>query len=77
MATGVAYHVEARTWYEDGRPYELRHYDNGRESGLQQSRDRDGTLNLNYIVRDGRRYGFVNAYPCQPAGDVAGGGQSS
>jgi len=60
-------HGEYRTWREDGRPYELRHYVHGRESGLQQSWDEQGALYLNYEVRDGRRYGFVNAYPCAPA----------
>lgn len=70
-----AYHGESRTWFEDGRPYELRHYDEGREAGVQQSWDRDGVLYLNYVVREGRRYGFVNAYPCQPAeaGEPDGG----
>jgi hypothetical protein len=59
---------EYRTWRENGTPYELRHYDRGHESGLQQSWDEDGRLFLNYEMRGGRRYGFVNATPCLPAG---------
>ena len=59
-----AYNGEYRSWYETGRPYELRHYAHGRESGMQQSWTQDGTLFLNYEVRDGRRYGLVNARPC-------------
>lgn len=58
---------EYRTWREDGTLYELRHFDRGQESGLQRSWERDGTLFLNYEMRNGRRYGFVNAKPCLPA----------
>jgi antitoxin component YwqK of YwqJK toxin-antitoxin module len=61
-------HGEHRTFRQNGRPYELRHFDRGRESGLQQSWEEDGTLFLNYEMRNGRRYGFVNASPCVPAG---------
>ena len=60
-------HGEYRTWRQDGSPYELRHYEHGRESGLQQSWSDDGRLYLNYEVRNGRRYGFINSMPCQPA----------
>ena len=60
-------HGEYRTFREDGTRYELRHFDQGRESGMQQSWEKDGTLFLNYEVRNGRRYGFVNATPCVPA----------
>lgn len=63
---GGAYHGEYRTWREDGRPYERRHYTDGREDGVQQSWDERGALYLNYEVRGGRRFGFVNAYPCAP-----------
>ena len=63
-----AFHGAYRTFYSSGRPYELRHYDHGRESGLQQSWTETGELFLNYEVRDGRRYGLVNARPCEPVG---------
>jgi hypothetical protein len=61
------YHGEYRTWYASGHPYELRHFDRGREAGLQQSWTEDGTLYLNYETRNGRRYGLINAKPCLPA----------
>ena len=64
---GDFHHGEYRTWRQDGSVYELRHYDHGRESGLQQSWSADGSLYLNYEVRHGRRYGFINSMPCQPA----------
>jgi antitoxin component YwqK of YwqJK toxin-antitoxin module len=65
------FHGEYRTWYASGRPYESRHYVDGREEGRQQSWTEDGTLFLNYEMRDGRRYGLVNARPCLPASPVA------
>lgn len=73
------FHGEYRTWAINGQPYELRHFDRGHESGLQQSWDSAGNLYLNYEMRHGRRYGFVNAKPCVRAAadgtsDVAGGG---
>lgn len=57
---------ERRTFYPDGRPYEVRHFFNGREEGLQQAWTEDGTLYINYEMRNGRRYGFINARPCRP-----------
>src|SRR5205823_5906183 len=57
---------EYRTWRSNGHAYELRHFARGRESGAQRSWNDDGTLFLNYDVRDGRRYGFVNAELCAP-----------
>ena len=58
---------EYRTWYSSGKPYELRHFDHGRESGVEQSWNEDRSLFLNYEVRNGRRYGLINATPCLPA----------
>ena len=63
------YDGEYRTFYASGAPYELRHYRRGHEEGLQQSWTEDGTRYLNYEVRDGRRYGLVNAVPCTVVGD--------
>ena len=61
-----AYHGEYRTWYRSGAPYELRHFVHGREQGQQQSWTETGELFLNYEVRQGRRYGLINATPCLP-----------
>lgn len=57
---------ERRTFYPGGRPYEVRHFYNGQEEGLQQVWTEDGTLFINYEMRNGRRYGFINARPCRP-----------
>ena len=64
-----AYEGVYRTYYASGAPYELRHYLNGHEEGLQQSWTDTGVLYLNYEVRAGRRYGLVNASPCNTVGD--------
>ncbi|MGE0865643.1 MAG: toxin-antitoxin system YwqK family antitoxin [Vicinamibacterales bacterium] len=55
-----------RTFYPSGQPYEVRHFRNGQEEGLQQAWTADGTLYINYEMRNGRRYGFINARPCRP-----------
>lgn len=68
------YDGEYRTFYPSGAPYELRHYRSGHEDGLQQSWTEDGTRYLNYEVRDGRRYGLVNASPCNVVGEAPAGG---
>jgi hypothetical protein len=57
---------ERRSFYPDGRPFELRHFLNGREEGLQQAWTESGELYINYEMRNGRRYGFINARPCRP-----------
>jgi antitoxin component YwqK of YwqJK toxin-antitoxin module len=61
------FHGEYLTWTIGGKPYERKHFEKGRESGLQQSWDEAGQLYLNYEVKNGRRYGFTNAKPCLPA----------
>lgn len=55
-----------RSWYADGRLAEVRHYVKGHEQGLQQAWAPDGQLYINYEMRNGRRYGLVNAAPCLP-----------
>lgn len=60
---------ERRTFYPNGQPYEVRHFFNGREEGLQQAWTEDGTLYINYEMRNGRRYGVINARPCRPVGE--------
>ena len=65
------YDGEYRTFYASGAPYERRHYRSGHEDGRQQSWTEDGTRYLNYEVRDGRRYGLVNASPCNVVGETS------
>ncbi len=69
-ATAPSFHEpvleERRTYYPSGRPYEVRHFYDGREQGLQQAWTEDGELYINYEMKNGRRYGFINARPCTP-----------
>jgi antitoxin component YwqK of YwqJK toxin-antitoxin module len=57
---------ERRTYYASGKPFELRHFYNGREEGVQQVWTEDGELYINYEMKNGRRYGTINARPCAP-----------
>jgi antitoxin component YwqK of YwqJK toxin-antitoxin module len=63
-----AFHGSYRSFYPSGRPFERRRFEHGREAGRQQSWTESGELFLNYEVRNGRRYGLVNARPCVPVG---------
>jgi hypothetical protein len=65
-ATSRPHVEERRSYYPSGRLAELRHFVNGREEGLQQAWTDDGQLYVNYEMRNGRRYGFINARPCTP-----------
>jgi protein SCO1/2 len=58
---------EYRTYYASGRPFELRHFKDGHEEGVQQAWTEEGTLYINYEVRGGRRYGLLNSTPCVEA----------
>jgi protein SCO1 len=58
---------EKRTYYLSGRLYEVRHFVDGREEGLQQAWTEDGRLYINYEMRNGRRYGVINPRPCASA----------
>lgn len=60
------FHGTYRTFYASGRPFEVRHFVDGREEGRQQSFTEQGELFLNYEVWQGRRFGFLNARPCMP-----------
>ncbi len=58
------YDGDVLTWYEGGQPYQRRHFVRGHEDGLQQAWTDRGALYVNYEVRDGRRFGYLNSTPC-------------
>lgn len=66
--TDDAFDGTYRAWHPTGGVSELRHFFDGREEGLQQVWTPNGILFLNYEVRNGRRFGLVNAKPCIPIG---------
>ena len=57
---------ERWSFYANGKPADHRHFYNGQEQGMQQAWTEDGQLYVNYEMRNGRRYGFINARPCSP-----------
>ena len=65
-----AFHGRYRAWHASGRMSDYRTYFQGREKGTQRGWTADGVLFFNYEVRDGRRFGLLNARPCVPAGKV-------
>ena len=57
------YNGPFREWYEDGKMLQELIYANGTELSAKGWR-RNGKLYMNYIVKDGRRYGMANANLC-------------
>lgn len=55
---------EMREWNEHGMLFHLGHYVNGAEAGVQQMWNEDGSLRANYVVKNGRRYGYMGAVGC-------------
>ena len=53
-----------QAWHPNGQIGTLRHFDAGRESGTQRTWDVNGAVLSNYVVREGRRYGRLDAKPC-------------
>jgi antitoxin component YwqK of YwqJK toxin-antitoxin module len=62
-----------RTWHANGQPAEVRRYENGRESGLQQAWTDRGELFLNFEARHGRHFGLINSKPCLPVRAASAG----
>ena len=52
-----------KEWYENGRNYKNIKYINGKDVYGKGWRE-NGKLFMNYIVKDGRRYGIVNSNLC-------------
>jgi antitoxin component YwqK of YwqJK toxin-antitoxin module len=59
----------ARTWYAEGSPDSDFFYQNGYETGAQRAWYPDGTLRLNYVVREGRKYGLTGVKNCETVWD--------
>ncbi len=50
-------------WYNDGKMVQQIVYENGKDMAGKGWRD-DGKLYMNFVVKDGRRYGLMNANLC-------------
>lgn len=64
LAEAGLYQGTYRAWHDNGELGALGHFEAGREQGAQRSWDRSGRLLSNYVVKDGRRYGLLDAKPC-------------
>lgn len=51
-------------WYTNGQRALYGHYHEGQEEGPQQQWFADGRLKVNYVVRNGRHYGFTGVKHC-------------
>ncbi|NCI45349.1 toxin-antitoxin system YwqK family antitoxin [Sediminibacterium soli] len=51
-------------WYENGKPYMVTHYIQDQEDGLQQAWRTSGKLFINYVAKNGRKYGLEETQLC-------------
>ncbi|MDB4297557.1 hypothetical protein N9901_02250 [Flavobacteriaceae bacterium] len=58
------YKGEVTEWYKDGKVFKIYTYINGSEEGPQRMWDEDGEFVINYIVKNGERYGRLKAKGC-------------
>ena len=62
-------------WYENGQLFSLTNYNNlGQPEGKQQMWYNTGQVKANYVIKDGRRYGFLGAKGCMGEGEMAQSG---
>ena len=65
--TPVGVHYE---WYEDGKLYALNSYNKeGQPEGKQQMCYDNGQIKSNYVIKEGRRFGFLGAKGCMGEGE--------
>ncbi|MFP5041731.1 toxin-antitoxin system YwqK family antitoxin [Parasediminibacterium sp. JCM 36343] len=53
-----------KKWYKSGKPLLFLNYVDDREEGLQQGWRENGKLYLNYVAKDGYRYGLQKSALC-------------
>jgi antitoxin component YwqK of YwqJK toxin-antitoxin module len=59
-----------REWFENGRLYSLTNYDaNGQPEGEQKMWFVSGQIKSNYVIKNGRRFGFLGAKGCMGEGE--------
>lgn len=58
------HHGIANDYFEDGTPYKLFHYQNGKEEGSQKMYKRNGDIRANYVVVYGERFGLIGLKKC-------------
>ena len=59
-----------REWYPNGQLYSLSNYNvKGQPEGTQQMWFETGQIKANYVIKDGRRFGFLGAKGCMGEGE--------
>ena len=59
-----------REWYPNGQLYALSNYNkDGQPEGIQQMWFETGQIKANYIIKAGRRFGFLGAKGCMGEGE--------
>ena len=59
-----------REWYSSGQLYSLFNYDNqGQPEGVQKIWFATGQVKANYVIKNGRRFGFLGAKGCMGEGE--------
>jgi antitoxin component YwqK of YwqJK toxin-antitoxin module len=59
-----------REWFTNGRLYSLTNYDaNGQPEGEQKMWFENGQIKSNYVIKNGRRFGFLGAKGCMGEGE--------
>ncbi len=65
------YHGTFKEWYESGKLLHVFEYDNGQEVSAIGWRE-NGRTYINFVVRNGKKYGLTNARLCFSLKDEAG-----
>ena len=63
------YNGEFREWYATGLLGKDFHYLNGQEEGSEKLWWDNGTIRANYVIRDGKKYGFIGLKLCANPND--------
>ena len=58
------YNGEFNEWYASGVLAKQFHYSNGQEEGSERMWWDNGTVRANYVIRNGKKYGFIGLKTC-------------
>lgn len=64
QATNNEYNGEFNEWYASGVLAKQFHYSNGQEEGSERMWWDNGTVRANYVIRKGKKYGFIGLKTC-------------
>lgn len=59
------YQGNVKEWYETGQAFRNANFTKGYEDGTQQMWKSDGSIQANYVVKKGRRYGLLGKKLCK------------